>query len=70
MEILILPLTDGSNKKKIALNRPYQGLYVVAGIWNDIDDFSLESTSLVLASHTYEGQDYIRNYNPFLNYKK
>ena len=65
-----ITLDDGINKKKITLNRPYQGLYVVPGIWRDINNFSSGSTCLVLASEKYSEDDYIRNYDEFLNYKK
>lgn len=64
-----ITLDDGKNKKKITLNRPYQGLYVVPGIWRDIDNFSSGSTCLVLASHTYNESDYLRDYKEFLIYK-
>ncbi len=64
-----ITLDDGRNKKKITLNRPYQGLYVVPGIWRNINNFSSGSTCLVLASQTYMESDYIRNYESFLESK-
>ncbi|MEC5166415.1 dTDP-4-dehydrorhamnose 3,5-epimerase-like enzyme [Flavobacterium sp. PL11] len=64
-----ITLDDGVNKKKITLNRPYQGLYVVPGIWRDIDNFSSGSTCLVLASEKYDENDYIRDYNDFTEIK-
>lgn len=63
-------LDDGTTKKTITLNRPYQGLYVVPGIWRELVNFSSGSSCLVLASHTYDEADYIRDYNEFLKYKK
>ncbi len=65
-----ITLDDGKNKKKITLNRPYQGLYVVPGIWRDINNFSSGSTCLVLASAKYEELDYIRSFEEFKNSKK
>ena len=62
-------LDDGKIKRTFLLNRPYQGLYVVPGIWRTLDDFSSGSVCLVLASHGYDEADYIRNYEEFLNYK-
>jgi len=64
-----ITLDDGVNKKAITLNRPYQGLYVVPGIWRDINNFSSGSTCLVLASEKYEEEDYIREYDEFLKCK-
>ena len=33
-------LVDGNVKRTFTLNRPYQGLLVVPGIWRELDDFS------------------------------
>ena len=65
-----ITLDDGKNKKAFTLNRPYQGLYVVPGIWRDLDDFSSGAVLLCLASEHYDASDYIRDYEEFLNYKK
>ena len=62
-------LDDGKVKRTFALNRPYQGLYVVPGIWRTLDDFSSGAVCLVLASHEYDTGDYIRDYNDFIRYK-
>ncbi|WP_294142895.1 FdtA/QdtA family cupin domain-containing protein [uncultured Sanguibacteroides sp.] len=62
-------LNDGNVKRTFLLNRPYEGLYVVPGIWRTLDDFSSGSVCLVLASMKYEDTDYIREYDEFLNYK-
>ena len=62
-------LDDGNVKRTFLLNRPYQGLYVVPGIWRTLDDFSSGSVCLVLASHGYDENDYIRNYEEFKKYK-
>lgn len=61
-------LDDGKDKKTFTLNRPYQGLFVVPGIWREIDGFSSGSVCLVLASEKYCESDYIRDYDDFLNY--
>lgn len=63
-------LDDGNVKRTFVLNRPYQGLLVVPGIWRTLDDFSSGSVCLVLASELYEESDYIRDYNDFLSYKR
>lgn len=63
-------LDDGRVKRTFTLNRPYQGLYIVPGIWRTLDDFSSGAVCLVLASHGYEAADYIREYDDFLRYKK
>ena len=63
-------LDDGKVKRTFTLNRPYQGLLIVPGIWRDLRNFSSGSVCLVLASRPYEAEDYIRNYNDFLNFKE
>ena len=62
-------LDDGHVKRTFTLNRPYQGLYVVPGIWRTLDDFSSGAVCMVLASEKYDEADYIRDYNEFLKYK-
>lgn len=62
-------LDDGNVKRTFLLNRPYQGLYVVPGIWRTLDDFSSGSVCLVLASNEYDEKDYIRDYNEFIEFK-
>ena len=51
------------------MNRPYQGLLIVPGIWRTLEDFSSGSVCLVLASEKYEESDYIRDYEEFIKYK-
>ena len=63
-------LDDGFVKRSFTLNRPYQGLHVVPGIWRDLGDFSSGSVCLVLASDLYDKDDYINDYEEFLNFRK
>lgn len=62
-------LDDGNVKRTYTLNRPYQGLFVVPGIWRELRNFSSGSVCLVLASMLYETNDYIRDYHNFLKFK-
>lgn len=63
-------LDDGNEKRTFLLNRPYQGLLIVSGIWRTLDDFSSGSVCLCLASEMYDEDDYIRDYGQFLKYKR
>ncbi len=63
-------LDDGINRKVINLNRPYNGLYVVPGIWRELQNFSSGAICLVLTSDPYDENDYIRDYNNFMEFKK
>jgi hypothetical protein len=62
-------LDDGQNKKIVTLNRPDYGLMVVPGIWRQLFEFSSGAICLVLASHKYDKDDYIRNYDQFVNFR-
>jgi len=63
-------LDDGVNKKTVTLNRPFRGLEVKPGVWASEQGFSTGSICLVLASEAYDEDDYIRNYEDFIAYKK
>lgn len=63
-------LDDGVSKRSFFLNRPYQGLYVKPGLWRDLGDFSSGAIAMVLASEVYDPNDYIRNYNEFIEFRK
>lgn len=63
-------LFDGKDKKKVSLNRPYQALHIVPGIWRELENFSSGSTCLVLASRKYDEGDYIRDIDDFKRYKR
>ena len=62
-------LDDGFQKRTYTINRPYEGLLVVPGIWRELDNFSSGSVCLVLASTEYSAEDYIREYDKFIEYK-
>lgn len=63
-------LDNGKEKTIYLLNHPYQGLLVETNIWRTLDDFSSGAVCLVLASELYDENDYIRDYNEFLEYVK
>ncbi len=60
-----ISLDNGSEIKKISLNRSYQGVYVPNNIWRSLDNFSTNSLCLILASDSFSEHDYIRNYEDF-----
>ncbi|MFR5657002.1 MAG: sugar 3,4-ketoisomerase [Butyricimonas faecihominis] len=63
-------LDDGKEKKTFSLNRSYYGLYIPKGIWREIDNFSSNSLALVLASTKYKEDDYVYDYEQFVNFIK
>jgi len=63
-------MDDGIEKKTFVLDKPWKGLYVPAGMWRDLDNFSGGTVVMVLASEKYMVEDYIRDYDEFLKYKR
>ncbi len=61
-------LDDGKTKRLVLLNKPDIGLHIPPGIWASEINFSSGSICLVLASHEYNEEDYIRAYDDYLNY--
>jgi len=61
---------DGACKKNFPLNRSYYGLYVPAGLWREMENFSTNSLALEFGSIHYDKQDYIRDYADYLKLKK
>lgn len=59
-------LDDGQNKKRVHMNRSYNGLYVCPMIWRELDNFSSGAVCMVLASTKYEEADYFRDYAEFM----
>ena len=64
-----IELNDGKTKRTVMLNRPYMGLHIPPGIWAAEQGFSSGAICLVLTSHGYNAEDYIRDYQHYLNYK-
>ncbi len=62
-------IDDGVTKQSFRLSDPSVGLYVDAGIWNTLDSFSPDAVCMVLASDKFSEQDYIRDYQEFLDLK-
>lgn len=61
-------LDNGMEKKVVPLERPYEGLYVANNIWREMYDFSEDAVLMVLASELYNEEDYIRDYEEFLEF--
>ena len=60
-------VTDGKNRQIVELTKPRQGVYLPKLVWKEMYDFSPDSVLLVLASTHYDGSEYIRNYDDYLN---
>lgn len=57
--------SDGITETRYHLNRSYEGLYLPPMTWRQIENFSTNSSYLVLSSHHYDSDDYIRDSSVF-----
>ena len=60
---------DGKERKTFALNRSYYGLYIPAGMWREMANFSTNSLALEFGSIHYDRADYVEDYDQFLKLK-
>ena len=59
-------IDNGFEYDIVELDRPRMGLYLPTMLWKDMYDFSEDSVLLVLASEHYDGNEYIRDYDKYL----
>ena len=59
-------LDSGNEKLTYHLNKPHQGLFIDKMIWHEMHSFSEDCVLMVLASDYYNEEDYIRNYENFI----
>lgn len=59
-------INDGHGKRSFHLDRPYKALYIEAGIWRTLQNFSSGSVCLVLTSEKYDEDDYVRSFDDFM----
>jgi UDP-2-acetamido-3-amino-2,3-dideoxy-glucuronate N-acetyltransferase len=57
---------DGRNRSEVVLDRPTMGIYVPPMVWASEYRYEEDAVLLVLASHAYDPDDYIREYDEFL----
>jgi len=57
---------DGRTRTEFLMNRTDFGLYIPAGVWHKLSDFSDGALCAVFASETYQPADDCRDYQEFL----
>ena len=62
-------LDDGRQKQTYSLNRSYYGLYIPAGVWREMENFSTNSLALEFGSVPFDESDYVRDYEEFVRLK-
>jgi len=61
-------LNDGKEESTVTLNKPNVGLLIKSGIWRELKNFSSGAVCLVVASNVYIKDDYIRDFDEFIDY--
>jgi UDP-2-acetamido-3-amino-2,3-dideoxy-glucuronate N-acetyltransferase len=61
-------LDDGVNRTEVILDSPSLGLHIPPRVWAVQYKYSKEAVMIVLTSHAYDPEDYIRDYSLFLEY--
>ena len=61
---------DGEREKVFLLNHPSKALDLPCGVWEELRNFSSGSVALVLASTPHMPEDYFRDIDEFLKYRK
>jgi len=57
---------DGFAREEFVLDRPHLGLYLPPMVWGIQHEHTPDAVLMVLASHAYDGADYIRDYGQFV----
>lgn len=60
-------LFDGTTRQSFNLDSPHKALYFDKLVWCELDDFKDNTIILALASESYNEDEYIRNYDEYLN---
>lgn len=63
---ITMVLDNGRQREEVMLNQPEIGIVLDKMIWHEMHNFKKDTIILVLASRVYEAEDYIRDYNFFL----
>ena len=65
---LLVEVFKGRKKDTFELKSSQIGLYIPPRVWASQREFTENSVLLVLASHEYDSEDYIRDYDEYLKY--
>ncbi len=60
-------IDNGKKREEILLDNPNKGLLIEGLIWREMKDFSEDCVLLVIASEHYDENDYIRDYQKFID---
>ena len=61
-----MTVDDGRKRQEHYLRNPRKGIYMSRLVWREMDRFSQGAVCMVLASHAFDENDYLRDYDEFL----
>lgn len=61
---------DGHQRQEFLLDDPTVGIHLPPMVWGTQYKYTADAVLLVLASHPYDPEDYLRNYDAFLNARR
>jgi dTDP-4-dehydrorhamnose 3,5-epimerase-like enzyme len=64
-----LEITDGTDKKLFTLSSAKNGILIPPGLWNKLKFLTPDSVLMVLCDELYDPEDYIRDWDEFMNIK-
>ncbi len=67
---ITIDVTDGKIKETFLLDNPAQGLLIPPLVWGTQYNYSSDGSLLVLASEKFDPEDYLHNFEEFLNYRE
>ena len=67
---ITVDVTDGKNKETFLLDNPGQGLLIPPLVWGTQYNYSPDGSLLVLASEKFDPEDYLHNFEEFLEYRE
>jgi len=67
---ILVKCSDGISNKDFSMDNPSQGLLIPPGIWSRQIYNNNNSMLTVFCDQFYDSDDYIRDYNNFINFRK
>lgn len=61
-------LKNGTETQIVTLNKPNRGLLIRSNVWRELENFSSGAVCMVIASEVFDEEDYIRDFDQFVNY--
>jgi dTDP-4-dehydrorhamnose 3,5-epimerase-like enzyme len=65
-----LKVHDGLVEENVRISSHGDGYLVPPGVWRSLENWTEDAVCLVLASHAYDCNDYIRDFSAFISWKE